>query len=57
MDGGGNLYITDNVKNEVVKETQHPDGSYSKSVLPLNGLNGPLGSPWMSTATCTSPIT
>jgi streptogramin lyase len=44
LDAAGNLYITDEVKNEVVKETPQQQGSYySKSVLPLKGLNGPTG--------------
>ena len=43
MDANGNLYITDNSKNEVVKETLNPGGFYTKSVLPVSGLNDPLG--------------
>jgi streptogramin lyase len=43
VDGSGNLYITDNLRNEVVKETLQPGGYYTKSLLPINGLNSPLG--------------
>jgi streptogramin lyase len=43
VDGSGNLYITHNLKNEVVKETLQPDGSYTRSLLPVNGLENPLG--------------
>jgi serine/threonine-protein kinase len=43
VDGAGNLYFTDSVSNQIVKETIFPNGTGTRTVVPITGLSTPRG--------------
>jgi serine/threonine-protein kinase len=54
VDTAGNVYVTDNSNNRVLKLQA---GSSTQDVLPFTGLKNPSGWRWIPPATCTSPTT